>query len=142
MNRVTHLSKTQKADICAHYAEGMTSTQLAQEYGVSHVTILRVIKANENFVQQCTEKKKEAEERALKSMDEWVQEKQNVIQGLIGKIIASVEKTDFDEESLRDKVGAIKILREAFVPKSQVQDENEKTEAVKIEIVEADHGEG
>lgn len=124
-NRATHLSERMKADIVAHHAEGMTYEELGAAYNVSRSTIMRIIKDRPEFAQKCENFKKEAENNALKSMDEFVKSRQEEVQRLLGKILGSLASVDYDEESVRDRVGAIKILREAFVPKAPITDESE-----------------
>jgi len=131
-NRATHLSQTMKADICAHYANGMTLEELGKEYNVSGMTISRIIKANQSFVSDCEKGKKEAEEKALSSMDEWVKAKLGKATNLCEKIMAEVSQRDLSEESIRDLAGLFKIMREAFVPKTQVADEKESQALNKI----------
>lgn len=135
MSRTTRVLKSrEKAEIVAKYAAGSSYGLLGKEYGVSRNTIMRVIKASPDFSKKCEEEKKAAEETAAKNMEEWVKSKHHTVQALMDTIIESLKTVDFTEESVRDRVGAVKILREVFVP--HVQEEENADEALN-KVVEA-----
>lgn len=124
--KAVHLTRKQKADICAAYATGIPYSKLAEKYGVSKPTIMRVIKASGDFETKCNAVQKEAEEAAIQSMDEFVRARANEAQEIIGDILASFRDVEWEKISVRDRAGAVKIMRETFVPRSNVEDSGEK----------------
>lgn len=124
--KAVHLTRKQKADICAAYATGATYQQLGDKYGCNKSTIMRVIKAESEFATCCEIVQKEAEEAAIQSMDEYVRTRANEAQEIIGDILASFRDVEWGKISVRDRAGAVKIMRETFVPRSNVEDSGEK----------------
>lgn len=134
MSKRGRLSRNEEAEIVAKCAAGASYDSVAKEYGVVKSTIWRVVNSSPDFSKKCKEKKKAAEETAAKNMEEWVKSKHHTVQALMDTIIESLKTVDFTEESVRDRVGAVKILREVFVP--HVQEEENADEALN-KVVEA-----
>lgn len=119
------LTDRQRKQIIAEYVAGGTSHRaLAQKYGVTPTAIKRVLDKKE-CVQMCEQKKRENTLSMLAFMDS----RKEKAQSLMDAILNAAEK-DIRSASLRDKMGAFKILSEAFAIKQE-----EKTDASVTEIV-------
>ena len=121
------LTDRQRKRIVAEYAsEDVSQRELARRYQVSQKTISKILSTNE--VRQKVSEKKEENTR---SMLEFLDEQKGRAQGLIGKLLDASEE-DIKKASLRDKMGAIKILSEVFAPTSAATEKSEKSALDKI----------
>ena len=122
------LSDRQRKQIIAEYTTGATSQRaLAERYHVSQKTISKILSSEE--VRQKVSDKKEENTR---SMFEFLDEQKGKAQSLMQKLLNASEQ-DIQQASLRDKMGAIKILSEVFAPRKS--EESKADEGVKFEFV-------
>ena len=122
------LSDRQRKQIIAEYTTGGTSQRaLAEMYHVSQKTISKILSSEE--VRQKVSDKKEENTR---SMLEFLDEQKGKAQSLMQKLLNASEQ-DIQQASLRDKMGAIKILSEVFAPRKS--EESKANEGVKFEFV-------
>ena len=103
------LSNVDRAQIIQLYAQGnVTQAELAEKYHVTRSAIAKLLNEEES-VKKVTEYK----EKVYKSMQEFLESQQGTVQALIHDILESVQG-DIKGAKLRDKMGALKILVEAF----------------------------
>nr|DAU28829.1 MAG TPA: Homeobox protein [Caudoviricetes sp.] len=115
------LSTRQKNKIIVEYVEGngkISQSQLAEKYGVTRKTISKIL-SNEEVRNQVTEAKKDS----VLSMIEYIKAKSERIQHLID-IALETSDQQMREASLRDKMGAVKILIEKFFPPEDEREED------------------
>lgn len=123
------LSDRQRKQIIAEYTTGATSQRaLAERYHVSQKTISKILSSEE--VRQKVSYKKEENTR---SMFEFLDEQKGKAQSLMQKLLNASEK-DIEKASLRDKMGAIKILSEVFAPKNEAAAATDTNTKVMIQI--------
>lgn len=121
------LTDRQRKQIIADYAGGgISQRELAERYQVTQKTISKILSTTE--VRQKVSEKKEENTR---SMLEYLDEQKGKAQGLIGKLLEASEE-DIKKASLRDKMGAIKILSEVFAPTGAATEKSEKSALDKI----------
>lgn len=107
------LSDRQRKQIIAEYVAGdgrVSQRSLAKKYNVSLSTISKILR-DEKVEQKCTHKKEEN----TRSMLEFLDEQKSTAQSLMQKLLKAPEE-DIKKASLRDKMGALKILSEVFAP--------------------------
>lgn len=103
------LSNVDRAQIIQLYAQGnVTQAELAEKYHVTRSAIAKLLNEKESI-----QKVAECREKVYKSMQEFLETQQGTVQALIRDILESVQG-DIKEAKLRDKMGALKILVEAF----------------------------
>ena len=123
------LSDRQRKQIIAEYTTGGTSQRaLAERYHVSQKTISKILSSEE--VRQKVSDKKEENTR---SMFEFLDEQKGKAQSLMQKLLNASEK-DIEKASLRDKMGALKILSEVFAPKNEEAAATDTNTKVMIQI--------
>ena len=106
------LTDRQRKQIIAEYASGdISQRELAERYHVTQKTISKILSTEE--VRQKVSLKKEENTR---SMLEFLDEQKSTAQSLMQKLLKASEK-DIEKASLRDKMGALKILSEVFAPR-------------------------
>lgn len=111
------LSNADREQIILLYAQGnVTQAELAKKFNVSTTAIAKLLAKGESC-----EKVKKYEEKVYKSMQEFLEAQQGTVQALIHDILASVQG-DIKEAKLRDKMGALKILVEAFPATPRAED--------------------
>lgn len=106
------LTDRQKKRIIAEYAENkgqVSYASLGKKYGVDKSTIAKVIKNNPEFQQKATEIKNEN----TKSMLDYLVNKSSKAQSLLDMLLDLTE-VDIKKASLRDRMGAVKIIAETF----------------------------
>lgn len=121
------LTDRQRKQIIAEYVEGdgkISQRRLAKKYGVSLSTISKIL-GNENVKQKCTQKKEEN----MLSMVEYLDSRKQTAQELMEKIL-KLSSEDIAKASLRDKMGALKILSEVFAAGKSVPHDNSITQIV------------
>lgn len=126
---VAKLTDRQRKQIIAEYALGVISQRdLAERYHVTQKTISKILSTSE-----ARQKVSEQKEENTRSMLEFLDEQKGMAQGLIRKLLAASEE-DIKKASLRDKMGAIKILSEVFAPKGNEEVKERSGVAVNISI--------
>lgn len=127
------LTDRQKKQIIAEYAEGkgqVSYASLGKKYDVDKSTIAKVIKNNPEFQQKATEIKNEN----TKSMLDYLVNKSSKAQSLLDMLLDLTE-VDIKKASLRDRMGAVKIIVETFgVAKSADPTETDDN-TIRVEIV-------
>lgn len=126
------LTDKQRKQIIAEYVEGdgrVTQADLARKFSVSTVTISKILSTPE-----VKEKLTKAKNDNLLSMCEYIKTKADRVQHLID-IALETSDQQMREASLRDKMGAVKILIEKFFPP---EDERENDLPSPITIVVKD----
>lgn len=108
------LSDRQRKRIIAEYAiGGISQRALAEKYHVSQNTIAKLL-SSEKSVQKLSDKKEEN----TRSMLEFLDEQKSTAQSLMQKLLKA-PKEDIENASLRDKMGALKILSEVFTTRKE-----------------------
>ena len=111
------LSNADREQIILLYAQGnVTQAELAKKFNVSTTAIAKLLAKGESC-----EKVKKYEEKVYKSMQEFLESQQGTVQALIHDILESVQG-DIKGAKLRDKMGALKILVEAFPATPRAED--------------------
>ena len=111
------LSNADREQIILLYAQGnVTQAELAKKFNVSTTAIAKLLAKGESC-----EKVKKYEEKVYKSMQEFLESQQGTVQALIHDILESAQG-DIKEAKLRDKMGALKILVEAFPATPRAED--------------------
>lgn len=131
------LTDRQRKKIIAEYvnADGKISQQqLAEKYGVSRQAISKIL----NTTEGCERLQQKKEENTL-SMLEFMEQQKDQAQTLMQKILSCAE-VDIEKASLRDKMGAFKILSEAFGGNST--DENKQKDTINVVFSVTDVGIG
>ena len=111
------LTNSQKKKIIALYADGVSQTKLAKQFHVARSTIKDVLDFDTDFLQKAADANKSASEEAALSFMERMQKES---EELIGEILASVKK-DFANASVRDRMGAVKIMTECFLARKSTE---------------------
>lgn len=125
------LSDRQKKQIIAEYINGggaVSQRTLAARYHVTQKTISKILNAPD--VQEMVSKEKESNS---KSMLEFLESQRITVQGIMQAILDGAVD-DLNKASLRDKMGALKILSDVFCGKNG-NDESGESGTVKV-IVE------
>ncbi len=121
------LTDRQRKQIIAEYVNGgISQRQLAEKYHVSQNAIAKLL-SSEKSVQKLSDKKEEN----TRSMLEFLDEQKSTAQSLMQKLLKASEE-DIEKASLRDKMGALKILSEVFAQTRGTEDRNEKAALDKI----------
>lgn len=105
------LSDRQRKQIIAEYVAGdgkVSQQKLADKYHVSRQAISMILSSEKSC-----EKLRNKKEENTRSMLEFLDEQKDTAQSLMQKILQASEK-DIERASLRDKMGALKILSEVF----------------------------
>lgn len=124
------LTDRQRKQIIAEYASGdISQRELAERYQVTQKTISKILSTEE--VRQKVSLKKEENTR---SMLEFLDEKKSTAQSLMQKLLKASEE-DIEKASLRDKMGALKILSEVFAPHKNDGKSGEEGGGMKVEFV-------
>jgi IS30 family transposase len=111
------LTNSQKKKIIALHADGVSQTKLAAQFRVTRRTIKAVFDSDTEFAQKAAEQnKQESEAKALSFAERMQKESEE----LIGEILQSVRR-DFANASVRDRMGAVKIMSECFLRRSEAQ---------------------
>ena len=129
---MSKITDKQRKQIVAEYVEGdgkVTQADLARKFSVSTVTISKILSTPE-----VKEKLTKAKNDNLLSMCEYIKTKADRAQHLID-IALETSDQQMQEASLRDKMGAVKILIEKFFPP---EDERENDLPSPITIVVKD----
>lgn len=132
---VAKLTDRQRKQIIADYAGGgISQRELAERYQVTQKTISKILSTTE--VRQKVSEKKEENTR---SMLEYLDEQKGKAQGLIGRLLDASEE-DIKKASLRDKMGAIKILSEVFSGNKDNELANDKRVSIKFVVEDVSGG--
>lgn len=139
--RVAKLTDKQKKIIVAAYASGAaTAPELAKEYGVSAMTVYRVIEADPDFVKKCEEIKNEAENEAAETLREYFANNQKHGRNLVSRLL-NIPDELIDASSLRERVGAAHYVKEMFLGKDGA-DAAAETEPINITLTVQDLSKG
>ncbi len=125
------LSDRSIKQMIAEYVDGGTSQRaLAERYKVSLGTISKIL-SDEKVEQKCTLKKKENEQSMLQYLDSRKDKAQELIEEIL-----STTKESIAQASLKEKMGALKILSEVFTPNRK--EEGAAESDVQINVIEDD----
>lgn len=115
----TKLTERQKKNIIAAYAAGGVScAELAKRYKVHTATVYRAIqKDGGEFAKKCEEEKIKAET----SMREFFSDRRDKAQSLID-VLLDLSPAEIRKASLRDRMGALKMLHDCFIDSDSVSD--------------------
>ena len=129
------LTDRQRKQIIADYAGGgISQRELAERYQVTQKTISKILSTTE-----VRQKESEKKEENTRSMLEYLDEQKGKAQGLIGKLLDASEE-DIKKASLRDKMGAIKILSEVFGGNKDNELANDKRVSIKFVVEDVSGG--
>lgn len=121
------LSDRQRKQIIAEYVNGgISQQQLAEKYGVSRQAIAKLLSSEKSC-----EKLRNKKEENTRSMLDFLDEQKSTAQSLMQKLLKASEE-DIEKASLRDKMGALKILSEVFAQTKDADNKNEKSALDKI----------
>lgn len=132
------ITEIQRQQIIATYIASrgeITQTILAQKYKVSRSAISKILNAPE--VKKSINEKKE---QSALSMLEYIESKQGEAQTLMSEILAKAGVKLNADNSLRDLMGALKILAEVFGKTSEIGDNDKEERKVIFEIVGMGNG--
>lgn len=118
------LTKRQKTRIIAEYIDGdgrVSQETLAKRYGVSRKTISKILSDK-----SVREKLSNAKNESVMSMIEYIQARSERVQHLVDVVLDTCEE-QLAEASLRDKMGAVKIMLERFCVVDDKANNNEGT---------------
>lgn len=127
------ITEIQRQQIIATYiaARGeISQTVLAQKYQVSRSTISKILNSEE--VKKSVNEKKE---QSALSMLEYIESKQSEAQTLMSQILTKAGIKLGADNSLRDLMGALKILAEVFGKTVENKDGEDESHKVVFEIV-------
>lgn len=112
--------------ITAYIKGGITQRELSERYHVSQKTISKIL-GDEKVHQKVSDIKKEN----FESMMQYFNNRRGKAQQLID-ILLDIPEEELKKAPLRDKMGAVKILRDVFTEQTQ---STEKEEGNKIEFI-------
>ncbi|MCX4361786.1 MAG: helix-turn-helix domain-containing protein [Clostridia bacterium] len=127
------ITEIQRQQIIATYIAGkgeISQTVLAKKYGVSRSTISKILNSAE-INKSIIEKK----EQSVLSMLEYIESKQGEAQGLMSQILDKAGVKLKADNSLRDLMGALKILADVFSKSAENKDEANDSKQVVFKIV-------
>lgn len=129
------LTDRQKKQIIAEYVMGdgnISQQKLADKYQVSRQAISKILGSEKS----CEKLRHKKEENTL-SMLAYLDSRKDTAQSLIDRILTSSAK-DIEKASLRDKIGALKILSDVFCkPAESVTAIGDEKRHITIEFVES-----
>ena len=132
------ITEIQRQQIIATYIAGygeISQAVLAKKYGVSRTTISKILKSAE--VDKSIGLKKG--QNAL-SMLEYIESKQDEAQALISQILVKAGIKLKSDNSLRDLMGALKILADVFAKNTESNEGEDGTKEIVFKIVGANNG--
>lgn len=132
------ITEIQRQQIIATYVAGkgeISQTVLAQKYGVSRATISKILNSAE--VKKSINEKKE---QSALSILEYIESKQGEAQTLMSEILNKAGVKLKGDNSLRDLMGALKILAEVFGKSAESSEENKEERKIVFEIVGVGNG--
>lgn len=132
------ITEIQRQQIISTYISGngdISQAVLAQKYQVSRSTISKILNSEE--VKKLINEKKE---QNILSMLEYIESKQGEAQSLMSEILAKAGVKLKADNSLRDLMGALKILAEVFGKTVESNEENKEERKVVFEIVGVGNG--
>lgn len=131
------ITEIQRQQIIATYVAGkgeISQTVLAKKYGVSRSTISKILNSAE--VNKSINEKKE---QSALSILEYIESKQGEAQALMSQILDKAGVKLKADNSLRDLMGALKILVEVFSKNAENKDETDDSRQVVFKIIGAKH---
>ncbi len=132
------ITEIQRQQIISTYISGngdISQSVLAQKYRVSRSTISKILNSEE--VKKLINEKKE---QNILSMLEYIESKQGEAQSLMSEILVKAGVKLKGDNSLRDLMGALKILAEVFGKTVESNEENKEEHKVVFEIVGVGNG--
>lgn len=124
------LTDRQRKQIVAEYVNGgISQRQLAEKYHVSQNAIAKLLRS-EKSAQKLSDKKEEN----TRSMLDFLDGQKSTAQSLMQKLLKASEE-DIEKASLRDKMGALKILSEVFAFRKNDGKNGEENGGMKVEFV-------
>lgn len=131
------LTKRQRNNMIRDYIEGggaVNQTTLAKKYNVSPKTVSVTLSSPE--VRELVQKEKRASEE---SMLVYLEKHRGEVEGILTKLLSKIgDKLDDDKISLRDSVGAWKILTESYLTKTGQAESGDNSKSVEITFVVKD----
>ena len=129
------LTDKQRKQIIAEYVAGdgkVSHRTLATKYNVSPTTIAKILQ-DDKSVQKCADKKEENTLSMLAYIDSRKEKAQTLMESILNSSVNDIEKA-----SLRDKMGALKILSEVFGAKGadSIGTPNSKIQHIDAEMTE------
>ncbi len=131
---MSKLTDRQKKQIVAEYVAGdgsISQQKLADKYHVSRQAISKILSCEKS--REMLRQKKE--ENTL-SMLAYLDSRKDTAQSLIDRILAS-SAADIEKASLRDKIGALKILSDVFCKTSESTSATDDKRHITVEFVES-----
>lgn len=128
------LTDMQKRRIAAEYVAGdgnISQRTLAVKYHVSQKTVSKIL-SDANITKKVSEKKAEN----TLSMLAYLDSRKDAAQALIDQILVATPG-DIDKASLRDKMGALKILSDTFCKPVDSVSAAEEKRHITVEFVES-----
>ena len=132
------ITEIQRQQIISTYISGngdISQSVLAQKYRVSRSTISKILNSEE--VKKLINEKKE---QNILSMLEYIESKQGEAQTLMSQILAKAGVKLNEDNSLRDLMGALKILAEVFGKTVDNGEDAKEDRKVVFEIVGVGNG--
>lgn len=124
------LTDRQRKQIIAEYVNGgISQQQLAEKYGVSRQAVAKLLSSEKSC-----EKLRNKKEENTRSMLEFLDEQKDKAQSLMQQLLNASEN-DIEKASLRDKMGALKILSEVFAFRKNDGKSGEENGGMKVEFV-------
>lgn len=131
------LTKRQRNNMIRDYIEGggaVNQTTLAKKYNVSPKTVSVTLSSPE--VRELVQKEKRASEE---SMLVYLEKHRGEVEGILTKLLSKIgDKLDDDKISLRDSVGAWKILTESYLTKTGQAESGDNSKSMEITFVVKD----
>ena len=131
---MSKLTDRQKKQIIAEYVMGdgnISQQKLADKYQVSRQAISKILGSEKS----CEKLRHKKEENTL-SMLVYLDSRKDTAQSLIDRILTSSAK-DIEKASLRDKIGALKILSDVFCKSVDSVSAADEKRHITVEFVES-----
>lgn len=144
-NSIMAFTRSDKMNIAKRMADGKKSYTVAKELGISRSTLDYALKHDaelceliSEFQAELSEVKKKETERAINSLKDLYESR---LDSLLAtwQDLTDLTKEKIDETSIRDRVGAAKLILDMIMSLSQIaKDESEDDGATSIEIIVED----
>ena len=131
------LTDRQKKQIIAEYINGggaVSQRTLAAKYHVTQKTISKILSAPD-----IKQKVSEEKEKNSKSMSEFLESQRDTVQGIMKSILDGAVQ-DLEKASLRDKMGALKILSDIFAAGKDNELNGDKKVSIKFVVEDVSGG--
>lgn len=128
------LTDADKAQIVWLRREGAKTEDIAKKLQISRKTVSKILNEEGN-----SQMLAEYDQKLQKSMQEFLESQQGTVQSLIRQILESSGK-DIAKARLGEKMKALKVLSEIFIPDNKDETDPKETKTVKICFVEPEEG--